>query len=991
MDPAWAARRSFFSAVHTSLSPSYTTSSRSLRRAVPMEKLPPPSAYAAQLRRTTYPRRQAILPALAALACFLVIVYGFAFGQGIDFWRAYTRDNLSAEAATAVARCRSLRAGPGPPSDFAKRTRSDRYVPGTKPVLIKNAKIWTGERNGTEVVHADILIAKGIIKGIGQTARKALNAYKDDIEVVDAKNAWVTPGIVDLHSHLGDASSPELDGASGDDNSLNGPIVPWLRALDGLNTHDDSYTLSIAGGVTTALVLPGSANAIGGQGFTIKLRKTAERSPSSMLLEPPYQINNSFPDVDGPLRWRQMKHACGENPSRVYGNTRMDNIWAFREAYNKAREIKVAQDSYCAKVEEGRFDEIAQSLFPQDLQWEALVDVLRGHVKIQIHCYESVDLDDIVRLSNEFQFSIAALHHAHEAYLVPDLLKQAYGGPPAVAMFATNARYKREAYRGSEFAPSILAQHGLKVVMKARSDHPVLDSRYLLYEAQQAYLYGLPENLAIAAVTSTPAEIMGMGHRIGLVKEGYDADLVIWDSHPLALGATPVQVFIDGIPQIIKPYVTRKPELFQRTPEVPNFEEEAKAAIEHDGLPPLEPKRSEAKTIVFTNVKSVFTLLGSEVDEHFAADSTEDFRSVVVTNGTITAIGGGGFLPQFTTTPLFIDLRGGSISPGLTTFGSPLGLVEIDAEASTADGLVFDPLIQRVPSIMGGDAALVRAVDGLQFGGRNALLAYRSGVLKAVTAPVGRRFYTGLSTTFSTGALNKLEEGAVLQDVNAVHVTVRHFGTAPSVSTQIGTLRRLLLRPPNGDADQRFKDISEGKSTLVVETDSADIIATIILLKREVEQKVGNAIQLTIVGGLEAHLLAKELAEAHIGVIQIQARPFPATWECRRILAGRPLSEESSIQVLLKHNVTVGIGIKEAWDARNTRLDIGWLAIDAGGEISRAQAMAIASTNVEKLLGGKVEAAWAGDLVATEGGDLLDFNSKVVAVLSPKRGAVNLL
>ncbi|GJE95448.1 carbohydrate esterase family 9 protein [Phanerochaete sordida] len=952
-----------------------------------MEKSLPSPSHAAYQRRAIPLRRRAILPALAALACFLVIVYGFAFGQGIDFWRAYTRDNLSVEAAAAVARCRSLRAKPGPPSDFAKRTQSDRYVPGTKPILIKNAKIWTGEKNGTEVITADILLDKGVIKGIGQTTRKVLSAFKDDIEVIDAKNAWVTPGIVDLHSHLGDASSPELDGASGDDNSLKGPILPWLRALDGLNTHDDAYALSISGGVTTALVLPGSANAIGGQGFTIKLRKTAERSPSSMLLEPPYQINSSFPDIDGPMRWRQMKHACGENPSRVYGNTRMDNVWAFREAYNKAREIKTAQDAYCTKVEEGRFEDIVQTPFPQDLQWEALVDILRGRVKVQIHCYETVDLDDIVRLSNEFQFPIAAFHHAHEAYLVPGLLKQAYGHPPAVAMFATNARYKREAYRGSEFAPRVLAQHGLKVVMK--SDHPVLDSRYLLYEAQQAYLYGLPENLAIAAVTSTPAEIMGMSHRIGFVKEGYDADLVIWDSHPLALGATPIQVFIDGIPQIAEAYVTRKPEAFQRTPEVPNFDDEAKAAVEYEGLPPLEPKKSDAETVVFTNVKSVFTRSGSDVNEVYMAATTEDLRTVVVTNGKITAINEDAL--HFPANAHVVNLRGGSISPGLTTFGSPLGLVEIDAEDSTNDGLVFDPLVQRVPSIMGGDAALVRAVDGLQFGGRNALLAYRSGVLKAITAPVGARFYAGLSTTFATGALNKLDEDAVIQDVNAVHVTVRHFGSTPSVSTQIGTLRRLLLHPPNGDAGQWFKDVSEGKTTLVVDTDSADIIATLILLKREVEEKSGKKIQLTITGGLEAHLLAKELGEAQIGVIQIQARPFPATWERRRILPGHPLSEESSIQVLLKHNVTVGVGILEAWNARNARFDIGWLAIDAGGDISRAKAMAIGSTNIETLLGGKVGAAVAEDLVATEGGDLLDFGSKVIAVLSPRRESVNLL
>lgn len=429
-------------------------------------------------------------------------------------------------------------------------------------------------------------------------------------------------------------------------------------------------------------------------------------------------------------------------------------------------------------------------------------------------------------------------------------------------------------------------------------------------------------------------------------------DLVIWDSHPLALGATPVQVVIDGILQISQPYVTRKPEVFQRTPEVPNYDKDAKAAVEYEGLPPLEPKKSPSDIVVFTNVKSVFTRSGSDISEVFTAQSSDELRHVVVQNGTITAISSTGLLPQFSTSE-FIDLRGGSISPGLTTFGSPLGLVEIDAEASTNDGLVFDPLVDRVPSIVGGDAALVRAVDGLQFGGRNALLAYRSGVLKAITAPVGRRFYAGLSTTFSTGALNKLEEDAVIQDVNAVHVTVRHFGTAPSVSTQIGTLRRLLLQSSNGAAGQWFKDISEvtnilpiahhkyllhktqGKATLVVDTDSADIIATLILLKKEVEETVGNAIHFTITGGLEAHLLAKELAKARIGVVQIQARPFPATWERRRILPGHPLSEESSIEVLLKHNVTVGIGIQEAWNARNARFDAGWVRQDFPSAVAR--------------------------------------------------------
>jgi len=188
--------------------------------------------------------------------------------------------------------------------------------------------------------------------------------------------------------------------------------------------------------------------------------------------------------------------------------------------YETARKIKVKQDEYCAKALDGQWQNLGE--FPEELQWEALVDVLRGRVKVGMiwyslqanismcpfqvhnHCYEAVDLDGLVRvriissrysailinlsniqLTNEFKFSIAAFHHAHETYLVPDLLKKAYGAgvffrfiphilmsfigsTPAIALFATNGRYKREAYRGSEFAPRILAEHGLRVVMKVR-------------------------------------------------------------------------------------------------------------------------------------------------------------------------------------------------------------------------------------------------------------------------------------------------------------------------------------------------------------------------------------------------------------------------------------------------------------------------------------------------------------------------------------------
>ncbi|RDB24983.1 Imidazolonepropionase [Hypsizygus marmoreus] len=885
---------------------------------------------------------------------------------------------LPINAAQVLQKCRLLDVQPGPTADFQFRTQSDRFSEGTPPTLLRNATIWTGHVSGHEVVKGDLLLDKGLIKAVGEIDQGALNAYSDLVEI-DVAGAWVSPGIVDLHSHIGVDSSPALNGAS-DTNSFKGLVLPWLRSLDGLNTHDEAYRLSVSGGVTTSLVLPGSADAIGGQAFIIKLRPTEERSPSSLLLEPPFSLNSSS-TVDSQLRWRQMKHACGENPSRVYSGTRMDTIWAFRQGYDTARKIKESQDEYCIKALSNQWQDLGE--YPEDLQWEALVDVLRGRVKVHTHCYEATDIDGLVRLSNEFKFPIAAFHHAHETYLVPDLVKQAYGLTPAIAMFATNARYKREAYRGSEFAPRILAENGLRVVMK--SDHPVLNSRYLLYEAQQAHFYGLSSNLALAAVTTTPATVMGQDHRIGFIKAGYDADVVIWDSHPLALGAAPKQVYIDGIAQIAQPFSVVKPEPFQHTPDTPNFDKEAKEALEYDGLPPLEPSRADSNVVIFTNVSSIYLRRGHTIRQVLCTTGQKKLLTVVVSHGVITCTGECSE-SLVTAGSRNVDLDGGSISPGLVTFGSPLGLNEIQQESSTNDGYVLDPLTAGVPSILGGDGSLIQAVDGLQFGGRDNLLAYRAGVTTGIVAPLSRGFLSGLSTAFSTRAAHKLESNAVVQKIAALHVAINP--SSPSTSTQIAALRRLLLGNGEGELALRFKDVVQGKLPLVVAVQSADIMASLIRLKQEIESHPGTNIRLSFSGASEAHLLAKEIGQAGVGVIVVPSRPFPYAWESRRILSGPPLTEQNAIALLHANNVTVGIGIEEQWSARSLRFDVGWAALEANGQLSKSEALALASVNLEILLG--VESG-NEDLVAIKGGSLLDFTGKVVSIISPSRGVVDLL
>ncbi|KAL0569039.1 hypothetical protein V5O48_012935, partial [Marasmius crinis-equi] len=669
------------------------------------DKGPLPTYNAMPTRRER--RRPRSLALIAPLILFAVFSYSSTF-----FWddehpeKHFSRLPINTQAI--VDKCSQLHTLPAPPVDFYNRTQSDRFdasLSPKNPVVVRNAVIWTGEvAEGLEVVFGDILLDKGIIKAVGK-----IDPVDGEVDEIQANGAWVTPGIVDLHSHMGVSPLPPLSGSISV-NSGNGITQPWLRSVDGLNTHDEAYRLSIAGGLTTAMVLPGSGNSIGGQAFPIKLRPTSEKSTSSLLLESPF---------DSPLRWRHLKQACGENPSKGHSGTRMDTVWSLRTIYDDARQLKEKQDEYCQKVETGRWDLLQDEEFPDDLKLEALVDVLRGKVKVQNHCYEAVDLNGLVRLSNEFNFSIAGYHHAAEAFLVPDLLKQTWGHTPVVALFATNARVKREAYRASEFAPKVLADNGIEVVIK--TDHPVLNSRYLVHEAQQAHYFGLPAGLALASITTTPARAAGLDHRVGMVKKGYDADLVIWDAHPLALGATPIQVFIDGIPQLGSKSSTQ-PDLHkeQQAPKTPNFDKEAREAVEADGLPPLELKPKTGR-VVFDGVRSFYKLVGGRVVEVFRAANGR--ANVVVQDGVVDCVGG--VIPrivdvkvcssgdlQTTEDETRVDLDGGSLAPGLSTVGSPLGLQHIVAEPTTKDGDVAS-------NIAGQD--IIRAVDGLLFQTRDAL------------------------------------------------------------------------------------------------------------------------------------------------------------------------------------------------------------------------------------------------------------------------------
>lgn len=261
-----------------------------------------------------------------------------------------------------------------------------------------------------------------------------------------------------------------------------------------------------------------------------------------------------------------------------------------------------------------------------------------------------------------------------------------------------------------------------------QTDHPIINSRYLLHEAQQAHYFGLPEHLALASVTSTPAIAVGLEHRIGILEKGADADVVMWDSHPLQLGATPKRVWIDGLLQIPLPRNEGSPvevgtgkesDQWKRAPRVPNWDEERKRTVLWDGLPPLRGIEKQNE-VIFTNVKKVWKRAGNgEIINVLEDDSWDGSDTVVIKAGKIACLGRSCITTSEKAAK--VDLKGGSISPGLMTFGSLLGTEEIASEMSTGDGEQYDAMLEDVPAILNDVGAVAKTMDALMFRTRNAL------------------------------------------------------------------------------------------------------------------------------------------------------------------------------------------------------------------------------------------------------------------------------
>jgi len=390
------------------------------------------------------------------------------------------------------------------------------YQPmASENIVIVNANMFDGL--GNEFKDYDILIKDGKIQEIGP------DLVIDGSEVIDAQGKWVTPGIIDIHSHMGVYPAPGVR-TSSDGNEATAPVTAEVWAEHSVWTQDPQFVLALKGGITSFHVLPGSANLMGGRGATFK------NVP-----------NNSIQAMKFPNAPHSLKMACGENPKRVYGSrgqspaTRMGNMAGYRKAWIEA-------ERYYENIQEGKD-------IKRDLRNDTLAGVLSGDILVQNHCYRADEMMMMIEMSKEFDYKITTFHHAVEAYKVADALAE-HG--ICAAMWADWWGFKHEAYD--------MVQANIAIVDQARggsgcaivhSDDEV-GIQHLNQEAAKAMAagnragYDISEARAMKWITYNPAKAAGILDQTGTLEVGKDADVVLWSGNPFSVYSKAEKVFIDG-------------------------------------------------------------------------------------------------------------------------------------------------------------------------------------------------------------------------------------------------------------------------------------------------------------------------------------------------------------------------------------------------------------------------------------------------------------
>jgi imidazolonepropionase-like amidohydrolase len=440
-------------------------------------------------------RLWAIVPALAAIA-------GCAAGA--------PPPRSAGESAAATA-----------PKTYSRDPYPSTYhaYPGVLTAIV-GGTVFDGE--GRRIDNGIVVLADGVVRAIGGPD----TAIPGNAARIDARGKWVTPGVIDIHSHLGDYPSPAVE-AHQDGNEATGPVRPEVWAEHSVWPQDPGFTRALMnGGVTSLEILPGSANLFGGR--SVVLKNVPARTVQAM----------KFPGAPYGL-----KMACGENPKRVYGGrnqmpgSRMGNIALDRATWAHAAEYKRRWDKY---------ERDGGEMPTRDIAMDTLRGVLAGEILIQNHCYRADEMANMIDMAKEFGYKVAAFHHAVEAYKIADLLK---ANGICAAMWADWYGFKMEAYDGIE--ENIPLVHNAGACAIVHSDDPNGIQR-LYQEAAKAQAAGqrigidVPDEIVWTWLSYNPARALGIDARTGSLRPGKMADVVMWNGNPMSVYTRPERVWIDG-------------------------------------------------------------------------------------------------------------------------------------------------------------------------------------------------------------------------------------------------------------------------------------------------------------------------------------------------------------------------------------------------------------------------------------------------------------
>lgn len=776
-----------------------------------------------------------------------------------------------------------------------QQNRPSSFETDSPKTLLKGATILTG--TGQKIENGFVLMENGRITAVGDATDESLS---QGAKVLDVSGKVLTPGLIDTHSHMGVYPTPPVK-AHSDGNEARNYSTPSSDALHSFWPQDMSLRYALAGGVTTAQILPGSANIVGGKAVTIRL-KVGAVDPDKMM----------FPDAP-----RGIKMACGENPKRVHekkggSQSRMGTValhrgvlqkaWEYREKWEKfERDLAHWNEKY-EKVKDSpkKRRELGDSPAPpsKNIGYDHLRDLFDGKTLAHIHCYRADDMLHIISLADEFGFKIKSFHHALEAYKIKDVLAQR---DISVSSWADWWGFKMEAYDGIPHNLSLIHKAGGKPIVHSDSR---IDIQMLNQEAAKARAAGreigieVPDEILVKWVTYFPAWALGVEDKIGTLEKGKVADVVIWNKGPFSVYAKAEKVFMEGklVHDVSAPFEAASDfDLGQRKDPVKlAYDRAGIAKIEkaHQSFLPASTQKDPSldENSIARRLKDKNEFVVENIYVYTPSENAPELKkvSIHIKSGKIADVYSETAPDKLKNELEVLDAKGSIATPGLIDGQSYVGAFEVSSEDVTTDHV--NAKGHHFPNFdiyWGFNPLSPRLASARHYGITSLVARPRGGIISGLSA--------NADLTGDAASLKGVTRASALW-ANVKKTKGWHESEYPSRPwiwdqlTEIFSEAERLIRRPESFKNPRLKpvwsknqlsplvDVLKGKIPVVFEASRfSDIQHVIDLYDRF--KKNGHKPRFVISGAEEAVLLGSELAARDIAVILSQTSLIPSGFQ----------------------------------------------------------------------------------------------------------------